>query len=185
MINSIYNGLFYITYTLRWNYFSSFSGLYYSPRVFDAIAKPLHFSRSCTISFRFHIPMSLKSFSSTSIHLFRDRPRGRFAFIFQSSTDRTAASTSLSLIITQVTQTLYSLAFNETIHCRCFQFLLEYSRLNSLPHWPVLASRNGSHILLHISFSDVFSLLSVTLVLIHTSQPYMCECRLHIIQSYI
>lgn len=47
------------------------------------------------------------------------------------------------------------------------------SWLNFLRHWPVLESLIRPHILRNILFSKVFSLRCVTLVVVHTSQPYV------------
>jgi len=54
--------------------FSSSFGRHKSLRIFAAITKSLHLSRSCTISLQFCAPRSSESFSTTYIRLFRGRP---------------------------------------------------------------------------------------------------------------
>lgn len=54
--------------------FASSVGFNYSPRVFAAITKSFHFSRSRTISFHFRTSEFSRSFFTTTNYLFRCRP---------------------------------------------------------------------------------------------------------------
>lgn len=60
-----------IVWNNHYYYSSSSSGFYYSSKVFAAITKSFHISWSGTIFLQFRAQRSSKSFSTTSIHLFR------------------------------------------------------------------------------------------------------------------
>jgi len=99
-----------------------------------AITKSPHLSRSCTNSCQSCAPRSSKSFSTTSIHLFRGRPHGLLPFSYEFSTIQVNASLLRS--ITCPSHFILWLSMNPLIVTIFFSSWLNFLRFfRSLNPW--------------------------------------------------